>query len=231
MTSFDPPQLGILMLDTRFPRILGDVGNPATWPFPVRYRTVPGATPESVVTPDPTPFLKAFIKEGVVLVEEGCTGIATTCGFLGPMRTELSRALGVPVATTALDQGPQIIATLPRDRRVGILTISAESLVTAHLVAAGLPPDTAIEGMEGTAFAHSILGNRPELDVPGARREMAVAARRLVSTHPEVGALILECTNMAPYASDVAAEVGMPVFSIYSYLTWFQAGLSPHAFR
>ena len=38
--------LGILMLEARFPRIPGDMGNGATWPFPVLFRVVRGASPE-----------------------------------------------------------------------------------------------------------------------------------------------------------------------------------------
>ena len=41
--------LGILMLEAKFPRIPGDMGNATTWPFPVLYRVVRGATPERVV--------------------------------------------------------------------------------------------------------------------------------------------------------------------------------------
>ncbi len=43
-----PPAVGILMLDTRFPRFPGDIGNAATWPFPVLYRAVRDASPEHV---------------------------------------------------------------------------------------------------------------------------------------------------------------------------------------
>ena len=42
-------EVGILMLDTFFPRIPGDMGNATTWPFPVLYRVVKGASPERVV--------------------------------------------------------------------------------------------------------------------------------------------------------------------------------------
>ena len=41
--------LGILMLEANFPRIPGDMGNGTTWPFPVLYRVVSGASPEKVV--------------------------------------------------------------------------------------------------------------------------------------------------------------------------------------
>ena len=42
-----------------------------------------------------------------------------------------------------------------------------------------------------------------------------------------VGAIVLECTNMAPYADDIRRATGLPVFSILTLINWFQASLSP----
>jgi len=223
-------RLGILMLDTRFPRILGDVGNAGSWPFPVRYAVVPGATPEAIVCDDIEPFVEAFIAAGRELVAEGCTGIATTCGFLALIRPRLAKALGVPVAASALEQAGQIAACLPPEQKVGILTISAGTLSPAHLRAAGVPEGSPVAGLEGSSFAQTILGNAAELDVAQARADMVQAANRLVATNPDVGAILLECTNMVPYAPDIAAATGRPVHSIHSYLNWFHAGLQPPRF-
>jgi hypothetical protein len=74
--------LGILMLDTAFPRIRGDVGNPATWPFPVRFKVVRHASPQRVVRADAAGLLDAFVAAGRALAAEGATAIITTCGFL-----------------------------------------------------------------------------------------------------------------------------------------------------
>ena len=46
------PALGIIMLNTRFPRVVGDIGNPKTFAFPVRYRIVEQATVDQVVRED-----------------------------------------------------------------------------------------------------------------------------------------------------------------------------------
>jgi len=62
MVSETIPELGILMLDTAFPRILGDVGNEQTWPFPVRIRRVHGATPTRVTGPQVDRLLDAGVK-------------------------------------------------------------------------------------------------------------------------------------------------------------------------
>jgi hypothetical protein len=223
-------KLGILMLDTQFPRILGDVGNPDSWPFPVRFSVVPGATPDAIVCDDIEPFVQAFIDVGRELVGAGCTGIATTCGFLALIRPRLSAALGVPVAASALEQVRQVQAILPPNQTVGILTISAATLTAAHLIAADVPPGCPVQGTDGSSFSKSILGNLTTLDVEAARQDMVRAARCLIEEHPDVGAIVLECTNMVPYAPDIAAATGRPVYSIYTYLSWFHAGLSPRVF-
>ncbi|THH36882.1 aspartate/glutamate racemase family protein [Aliishimia ponticola] len=219
-------RLGILMLDTRFPRILGDVGNPASFDFPVRYHVVPGATPEAIVLSDPRPWTEAFIAAGRALVDQGCTGLATTCGFLTLARDEVQAACGVPVASSALEEVPRIAAVLPPGQVPGIITISQASLSPAHLAAARVAAGTPVIGVDRGSFARSILSDAETLDVPAARREMIEAARQLCADHPEVGAIVLECTNMPPHADAVADATGRPVHSILTYLNRFHAELT-----
>ena len=226
-----PASVGILMLETRFPRILGDIGNPQTWPFPVHYRVVQRATAGKVVCDDPRSLTKAFIKAGRELVQMGCDGITTSCGFLSLIQDEVKDALGVPVATSSLMQVPMIHQLLPKGRRVGILTISANTLTPAHLVAAGAPEDTPVMGTDnGRYFSQAILSDTPELDIAACRLDLINAAQSLIQSYPDVGAIVLECTNMAPYAHDIHTATGLPVFSIYNFVSWFQSGLSPRGF-
>lgn len=223
--------VGILMLNTRFPRIPGDIGNAATWPFPVQYKVVPSATPDNVVRGDAAPLLQSFIDAGRELIDLGCDGIATNCGFLVPFQAEMSRTLGVPVASSSLLQASLIQQTLPADQSLGILTISSETLTTKHLDAAGIAHDTPIGGTGANShFTTQVLGDAAEIDFEQTRQDNIDAARKLVSDHPNIGALLLECTNMVPYAADIRRATGRPVFSIYTYLLWFQSGLMPPRF-
>lgn len=220
--------VGILMLEARFPRIPGDMGNAETWPFPVLYRVVRGASPERVVRRRAEGLLDAFIEAGRGLIADGADGITTNCGFLSLFQAELAGALGVPVATSSLMQAPLIEATLPPGRRVEILTISAESLTAEHLAAAGVAEDTPVAGTDpGGEFARVILGDEPRMDVEAARLDVVEGARALLARRPEMGAILLECTNMVPYAADVAKATGLPVFSAYTFVCWFQASLRP----
>ncbi len=223
--------LGILMLETQFPRIPGDIGNATTWPFPVQYRVVRSATPDKVVRNDARELVGLFIDAAKELVATGCDGITTNCGFLSIVQDQLAEAVPVPVATSSLMQTPMVQAMLPPGKRPGILTISKETLTPAHLQAANVPLDTPIVGTEGgRVFTRDILGDAPEIDFAACREDMRDAARQLVTEHQDIGAIILECTNMTPYAADVRKLTGLPVFSIYSFVRWFHQALVPDRF-
>ncbi|MGI3186754.1 aspartate/glutamate racemase family protein [Nioella aestuarii] len=223
--------VGILMLETQFPRIPGDIGNALTWPFPVHFRVVRGATPDNIVRGAPLDRVQDFIAAAQDLVDMGCDGITTNCGFLSLLQGDMAKALGVPVATSSLMQVPLVERLLPPGKRVGILTVSASTLSPDHLRAAGVALDTPVVGTEGgRVFTRDILGDKPEIDFDACRLDLLDAARELVQRNPDVGGIVLECTNMVPYAADIRAATGLPVWSIYSFVTWFQAGLMPRRF-
>ncbi len=223
--------VGILMLEARFPRIPGDMGNALTWPFPVHYKIVRGASPDRVVRRGAEGLLPAFISAAKELVADGVDGITTNCGFLALFQAELAAAVPVPVATSSLMQVGLVNRLLAPGRRAGILTVSAAALTAEHLEKAGVPPDTPIATTEGgREFTRVVLGNEEQLDVEAARADNVDAACALKAQHPELGAIVLECTNMVPYAADISAATGLPVFSIESFITWFQAGLVPRRF-
>ena len=224
--------LGILMLQARFARIPGDMGNATTWPFPVLYRVVNGATPERVVLNGAAGLLPDFLAAAEELVAQGAEALTTNCGFLSLFQRELAAQVRVPVATSSLIQVPWVQATLPPGKRVGVITVAAKSLTPRHLTAAGVPLDTPVVGTEGGRefFRVLILGEKDDLDVTLAEQDILDAGRTLVARHADLGAIVLECTNMPPYAAALREALGLPVYDIYSLITWFHAGLRPREF-
>jgi len=223
--------VGILMLEARFPRIPGDMGNALTWPFPVHYCVVRNASPDRVVRQGAEGLLEAFVDAACELVQDGADGITTNCGFLSLYQNELADAVNVPVASSSLMQVPMVNALLPSGKRAGVLTISGSTLTDAHLTAANVPHDTPIGTTEGLrSFTRQILDNELDLDVDAARSDNVDAALAMMRGHPDIGALVLECTNMIPYAADIRAATGVPVFSMGSFVTWFQSGLTPQRY-
>jgi Asp/Glu/hydantoin racemase len=220
--------VGILMLDTRFPRIPGDMGNATTFPFPVRYHRVAGADPDLVVRRGAEGLLPAFVEGARALEREGVGAITTNCGFLIKYQHELARAVRVPVFTSSLLLVPLVHRLLPPGQRVGLMTVNASSLTAEHLQGAGIGADIplAVAGMETEKeFTRALLDNELELDVDLAREEHIRVARRLVAEHPDVGAIVLECTNMPPYTADIQRETGRPVFDIVSLVTLVHGAL------
>ena len=225
--------LGILMLEARFARIPGDMGNATTWPFPVLYRVVKGASPERVVLQGAAGLLPDLLAAAAELVSWGAEAITTNCGFLSLFQRELAAHVGVPVATSSLMQVPWVQATLPPGKRVGVITVSAGSLTARHLAAAGVAADTPVVGVEDGAelFRVLILGEKQDLDVGLAARDVLGAGLTLMRRHPDVGAVVLECTNMGPYAAALREALGVPVFDVFSLVGWLRAGVRPRGYR
>ncbi|HEX3416713.1 MAG TPA: aspartate/glutamate racemase family protein [Stellaceae bacterium] len=224
-------RVGILMLETRFPRIPGDMGNAETWPFPVLYKVVPGASPRRVVCEKAEGLLDEFLAAAEELVRHGADGVTTTCGFLSLYQREIAAHVGVPVATSSLMQIPFIERVLPPGKRVGVLTVSAANLTGEHIRAAGADPETPVVGTDaGSEFTRVMINDEERLDVAAAQRDILAAGDRLVASHDGIGAVLLECTNMVPYARALSQRLRLPVFSIYTFVTWFHSGLIPREF-
>ncbi|MBI3827311.1 MAG: aspartate/glutamate racemase family protein [Candidatus Rokubacteria bacterium] len=221
--------VGILMLDTRFARIAGDMGNAGTFPFPVRYHRVAGADPDLVVRRGAEGLLPAFVEGARALEREGVGAITTNCGFLIKFQHQLADSVRVPVFTSSLLLVPLVARLLSPGRLVGILTVNGAALTPAHLAGAGIGPEIpiAVAGMETEKeFTRVMLDNEMVLDVDQAREEHVRVTRRLMSEHPDLGAIVLECTNMPPYADDIRRETGLPVFDIVSLVTLAHGALA-----
>lgn len=198
------------MLDTRFPRVPGDAGHPDAFGVRVRHAVVQGASPQRVVREQDPALLAPFIASARDLVAHGATAITTSCGFLVQFQRELQAAVPVPVWSSSL-------LKLPELARPGVVTVDAAALGRRHWQAAGAHEEPPVEGLEpGCAFQRTLLDNRSELDVADAERAVVAAAQRLVAREPSIDSLVLECTNMPPYADAVARATGRPVHHLIS---------------
>lgn len=216
-------QVGVLMLETQFPRVPGDIGNATTWPFPVLYRIVQGATPARVVDQADPRLIEPFVEAAGELVQAGCRVITTSCGFLAIFQRELARAVPVPVATSALLHVPMVARLLRPEQKVGVLTARSYALTERHFEGVGWSSretPVVVGGLEHEpAWQESIGGNGPTLDRPAVEAAVVKTARGMVDRDPEIGAWVLECTNLPPYAAQIQRATDRPVFDIYSLVT------------
>lgn len=224
--------VGIIILDTRFERVPGDVGHAETFDFPVQYEVAQGLRKGSHLKPDDPAVLAEFIRAGEKLIAQGVSGISTSCGFLSIFQPYLTERLGVPVATSSLLQVPLVQQLLPPGQRVGAVTANAANLTPKHFESVGAPGDTPFTGLntEGRFRANLSQGN-PAIDPKDHEHDVLEAVERLLAAHPDVGAIVLECTNMSPYSAAVEKRFGLPVYDVVTLIEWFQAGLRPRRHR
>ena len=226
------PFIGIIMLDTVFPRIPGDIGNPATFTFPVRYNVVEGASPERLVIKADKTLLTPFIEAGRSLIKEGAFAIATSCGFLALFHRELTRALDVPVFSSSLLQVHTVASIIQPDQKIGILTARKASLTPAHLEGVGIGNyPLAIQGMdEAEEFTSVFIRGKKTLNTAQCQKEINEAVSNLMANTPDLGALVLECTNMPPYTPALRKITGtLPLYDSTTLLNtaWASIVSSP----
>ena len=220
LTALPHPGLGLIKLDTLFPRLPGDLGLANSWGPHVLEAVVQGALPQLIVKQQlafaQSAFAPLFAKALQTLVQRGATAITTSCGFLVLWQKELQALSPVPVITSSLCLLPEL---LKKESSVGVLSIDAQSLTPMHWAGAGLDDELVsrlvLKGMPPEShFCQSILGNQAHLDAKQAQQEVVAAAMSLVQASPEIKTLVLECTNLPPYQSAIEMATGLKVLSL-----------------
>ncbi|MGY4298687.1 hypothetical protein ACVWXN_006782 [Bradyrhizobium sp. i1.4.4] len=216
-------RIGILMIEGRFPRPPGAIGNASSFPFPIMHHVVKGYSGSRTVRdlaaldPESREFgeaIQPWVDGARYLEDQGCQAITTSCGFAVLFQQHLLEAVSVPVFASSLMLVSFIAATLRKGRRVGVITADATSLSARHLLAAGIDPAKIhVSGMDGCPeFAATAWDDKATLDFARMTDEVVTVARRLVHEAPDTGALLLECSLLPPYAAAVQTEIHLPVF-------------------
>ena len=207
--------VGIILVDVRTPFIPGDVGNASTYPFPVVYRTVPEVTLERLIEQGDKSLTDNVINTARELENMGVRAIASDCGYMIHFQAEVAAAVSVPVIMSSLIQLPMLERSIGPERKIGVICANKPRLTNDMLALAGLrdPSRVVIRGMQDSAaFRSPILDEEPLLDDELIEKDITDTARELVAAHPEVGPILLECSNMPPYAHAIQRATGRPVF-------------------
>lgn len=220
--------IGILMLDTIFPRIPGDIGNALSYPFPVRYKVVKDAFCERIMGDQVDEELLApFIKAAQELEAEGCKAITTSCGFLAGFQRKLADSVHIPVFTSGLILVPLVWSMINHDQTIGIFTERAAHLGEYHFNQLGWSSKDIpvhVTGMlEDSPFPALFIGNQMSEDREILEACMLEMTERHMREHPDTGAIVFECTNFGPFSQKVQEIAKVPVFGINQLLEWMQS--------
>lgn len=223
--------IGVMVLDTRFHRLPGDIANAETWRFPVQFRVVHGVRPQDVTEGNPSGVLARFYEAIDDLVALGVDGITTSCGFLAAVHPELRRHSPVPIATSSLMQIPLAMSLLPEGRTVGVVVSDKAALREAHFRNVGAPLDLPLGELapDGPIRSH-MRADAPLADPVAQEREVLAVVERMLAETPSIGAIVSECANLPPFSAAIRRSFGLPVYDIVSLVEWMHAGLSPRRF-
>lgn len=226
-TSYGEP-IGIILMESFMPFPPGCPGNASTYPFPVRYEVVRGANMERLVYQGDEKLLEPFIEAGWKLVREGVKAVTGNCGFMVLYQEYLADTFPVPVFMSSLLQLPFMARTLKKGEKIGIITASAETLTPRHMEIATNGVDVPFEtvGMENRPyFRKAIHEEVGELDFEKVEAEVVQAGLELIEKDAAIKMILLECTDLPPYAAALQEAVGLPVFDYNTMINFVYSAL------
>jgi len=218
--------IGIALFDgRRYPILPGDVANASTYGYPVRLKVIEGLyeTPTSWNKTLKVPAdIQRIVDTVKSLEDDGVRAVVTACGFFSVAQEILADSVDIPVFTTPLLMVPQIVRLIGSDRSVCIITASERLLVSDYLTAAGIELDMPVNivGMESSQefYATHMGGTRTTWDVDLQRRELVEIVRNAVSRFPNIGAFLLECSQLPTFSADIQDVVNLPVFDYIGFI-------------
>lgn len=216
--------LGIILLNDAYPGFPGDVRNPSAFPYPIQYEIAEGVTNKTLVyDKNPGQCREAVIRAARKLESLGCRAVAAECGYFAFFQKDVADQVDIPVFMSSLLQVPFIQQVIGPKKKVGIICAQHQYLSEQHLMNVGIDPDSnyVIAGAQdeygATEFDNLWNPNKrpevPEAYYDKAEEQMVNCARQFVDKNPDIGAIMLECTGMQPFARAVQREVELPVFS------------------
>ncbi len=216
--------LGVMLLDDVYPGFPGDVRNASGYPFPIQYEVISGVDIKKlVVDADKSPCLLPVIQAARKLEKLGCRAIVGECGYFAYFQREVAASVKIPVFMSSLLQAPLAQQLIGASRTVGILMANARYLTDRHLESVGIRLGSnyviggAMDDGRCPEFDHlwteGLRTVLPAADYAKAESEFLAAAAAFYERHPNMGAMVLECTGFPPFARALQREIGIPIFS------------------
>jgi hypothetical protein len=226
-TSSYGHELGILQIDCDQPLVPGDVGNATTWPFTVLFQPMKGCTIDRLIHKNDASLIAEVREAAKKLESYGVRAITSNCGFMIQFQDQLAAEASVPVFLSPLLQLPYILRSLGGKRPVGVMTASTSGLSREILALAHVGPDdpTPVYGVDQyPEFNDTFMHDSGVVDTDAVERACVDLAKRMVSDHPDMGAILLECAVLPPYANAMQKATGLPVYDFVTMAEQFIAG-------
>lgn len=237
----EAPTIGILGWEpgdkvtlAQLEQIPGNIAHPETFNFPVVYKKIKDACYQTVVVQPNQQVLKNMIETAREMEKSGIRAVMGNCGFNAIFQRELADAVTIPLFSSSLLQVPMVYQMLKREQKVGILTADKEHLTKKHFESVGIADENIIcvEGIEKASEFSKIRSDlNAQLNVETFRNEVIDVAKQLIKNNQEIGAIVLECTDLPPFAAAIRRLTGLPVFDIVTLAHYVYESLSGNRWK
>ena|ERR1700694_4385851 len=214
--------IGIIVIDIWYPLLPGNVANASTYQFPVIHHILRDATIKQVLSGDPS-LRNLIVDAGKVLIEKyGVRAIVGACGSFANYQQEVAEALDVPVFMSVMLQVPLILSSLRKDQKLGILAASELALTpnVFNQCAIHDPDRLVIIGARTLPEFQNIMQCRGEFNNYRLQREVVSLIHSAVNSNPDIGAVLIQCSDLPPYAQAIQSATGLPVFDMNGLIEW-----------
>ena len=223
--------IGLIQLRAHLPMAPGNMGNATTFKFPLLYREMlPDNVYDIMALEPPETFTDEIVKAAKWLELQGVRAIMGNCGFFGTYQKVVAERIDTPFYSSSLMQLPMILQSLPRGKKVGVITANGEVLAACPAIEnCGVSAEDkanriVIGGLENGAEMQKILQLVGEYNMLTLEQEIVAMARSMVTQDPSIGSFLLECTELPPAAHAVQNAVRMPVWDYTTLTKWIHDG-------
>lgn len=211
--------IGIIAVDLVYPKLPGNVANATTFDFPVLYKKVNFDI--ELLFVGASEIEAEIIAAARELEAEGVRAIIGACGYFAHFQKQVAEAVNVPVFLSSLCQVPIIKMGLKPSQKIAVLAASGENLNDKMLQNIGVnSSDCIIQNIGDLESFAPIRWGKTTLDNARLTKDLAVVVRSLIKDRPEIGAILLECSDLPPYASEIQRASGLPVFDFITLINW-----------
>jgi glutamate racemase len=212
--------VGVLHLNSRYPLPPGNAQHAQTYGFPVAFQAVPIDDPWALMRGDES-IAPLMIDACAQLAQRGVRIIVGACGSFAFYQKATAAACDVPVFTSVLTQIPLILQSLGK-KRLGVICASASSMtdVIFEQCEVADPSRLAITQMKGMSEFDTMLSGEAPMDVAKMDVQACEVAQKLISDNPDIGAILLQCSDLPPYGHAIQRLTGLPVFDAVTLINW-----------
>lgn len=217
--------IGILLTGSGTPKIPGDPAHPATFEFPIITEELKGVTITDLLSRN-TQTKDTIIQGARKLEERGAAFVVGDCGLFCQFQEEVSSAIKTAFISSSLVFVPFLervcsgkIGILAGDSRIETKDFFANIGINVRRIE--------ICGMEkAPEFSRVVLEGSKQININEMKKDIVNLVKSFVDSNKDVNCLLLECTNLIPFASYLQRETSLPVFDVVLLTDLFYNALS-----